>query len=50
MKMKEYRESERSEIFKVELVVKNMVHVSPGTHFMHMRIKQYQWVRDFFRG
>ena len=38
MKMNEYMESELSGIFKVRLVVKNMVLRSPGTHFMHFRV------------
>ena len=32
-------ESERSGIFRVKLVTKNIVRGSPGTHFMHMRVK-----------
>ena len=32
-------ESELSGIFRVKLVTKNMVRGSPGTQFMHMRVK-----------
>ena len=33
-------ESELSGIFPVKLVTKNVVRGSPGTQFMHMRVKQ----------
>ena len=33
-------ESELSGIFRVKLVTKNIVRGSPGTQFMHMRVKQ----------
>ena len=33
-------ESELSDIFRVKLVTKNIVRGSPGTQFMHMRVKQ----------
>ena len=33
-------ESEHSGIFRVELVTKNVVLGSLGTHFMHMRVKE----------
>ena len=33
-------ESELSSIFRVKLVTKNIVCGSPGTQFMHMRVKQ----------
>ena len=36
--MEEYMESELSGIFPVRLVTKNIVHGSPGTQFMHMRV------------
>ena len=39
IKMKEYIEPELSGIFRVKMVAKNMVLGSPGTHFMHMRVK-----------
>ena len=39
MKMEEYMKSEYSGIFRVKLVTKNIVLRSPGTHFMHMRVK-----------
>ena len=32
-------ESELSGIFRVKLVTKNIVRGSPGTQFMHMRVK-----------
>ena len=32
-------ESELSRIFRVKLVTKNIVRGSPGTQFMHMRVK-----------
>ena len=31
-------ESELSGIFRVKLVTKNIVHGSPGTQFMHIRV------------
>ena len=34
-------ESEHSDIFRVELVTKNLVLGFSGTHFMHMRVKRY---------
>ena len=37
--MEEYIESELSRIFRVKLVAKNIVLVSPETHFMHIRVK-----------
>ena len=39
MKMEEFMESEHSGIFRVELVTKNVVPGSSGTHFMRMGIK-----------
>ena len=39
IKMEEFMESEHSGIFRVELVTKNVVLGSSGTHFMHMRVK-----------
>ena len=39
IKMEEYVESELSGIFRVKLVTKNIVRGSPGTQFMHMRVK-----------
>ena len=39
IKMEEYMESELSGNFRVKLVTKNIVHGSPGTQFMHMRVK-----------
>ena len=36
--MEEFMESEHSGIFRVELVTKNVVLGSWGTHFMHMRV------------
>ena len=41
MKMAEYMKSELSGIFQGKLVMKSMLLVSPGTHFMHMRVKRY---------
>ena len=32
-------ESELSGVFGIKLVAKNIVLGSPGTHFMHMRVK-----------
>ena len=37
--MEEYMESELCGIFRVKLVTKNIVRGSPGTQFMHMRVK-----------
>ena len=37
--MKEYMESELSDIFLVKLVTKTLVRGSAGTQFMHMRVK-----------
>ena len=39
IKMEEYMESKLSGIFRVKLVTKNIVRGSPGTQFMHMRVK-----------
>ena len=39
IKMEEYMESELSGIFRVKLVTKNIERGSPGTQFMHMRVK-----------
>ena len=36
--MEEFMEYEHSGIFRVELVTKNVVLGSSGTHFMHMRV------------
>ena len=33
-------ESELSGIFRLKLVTKNIVRGSPGTQFMHMRVKE----------
>ena len=38
--MEEYMESERSGIFRVKLVTKNVVRGSPGTPFMLMRVNK----------
>ena len=38
--MEEYMESELSGIFRVKLVTKNIERGSPGTQFMHTRVKQ----------
>ena len=38
--MEESIESEHSGIFQVELVTKNIVLGSSGTHFMYMRVKR----------
>ena len=40
MKKKEYMDSELSGIFRANVVAKNIVLWSPGTHFMHMRVKK----------
>ena len=42
--MDEYMESELSGIFRVKLVTKYIVRGSPGTQFMHMRVKRYHWL------
>ena len=34
-------ESKLSGIFRVKLVTKNIVRGSPGTQFMHMRVKSF---------
>ena len=39
IKMEEYMESELSGILPVKLVTKNIVRGSPGTQFMHIRVK-----------
>ena len=39
IKMKEYMESERSEIFWAKMVARNILLGFSGTHFMHMRVK-----------
>ena len=39
MKMEEFMESEHSGIFRVELITKNVVLGSSGTHFTHVRVK-----------
>ena len=38
MKMEEFKESEHTGIFRVELVSKNVVPGSSRTHLMHMRV------------
>ena len=38
--MEEYMESELSGICRVKVVTKNIVRGSPGTQFMHMRVKE----------
>ena len=40
IKMEEYIESELSGIFRVKLVTKNIERGSPGTQFMHTRVKE----------
>ena len=40
MKMEEFMKSKHSGIFRVELVTKNVVPGSSGTHFMHMRVNE----------
>ena len=42
--MKERTELELSDIFRVKLVVKNIVFWSAWTHFMHMRINEKIYV------
>ena len=42
IKMEEYIESELSGIFRVKIVTKNIERGSPGTQFMHMRVKRTQ--------
>ena len=37
--------SELSGIFPVKLVTKNIVRGSPGTQFMHMRVKQVEIIK-----
>ena len=54
MKMEEFMESEHSGIFRVELVTKDVMPGSSGTHFMHMRVKlimknDVQKIRKYFR-
>ena len=39
--MEEFMESEHYGIFRAELVTKNVVPGSSGTHFMHMRFKDF---------
>ena len=45
IKMEEYMESELSGIFRVKLVTKNIARGSPGTQFMHMRVKELNFRR-----
>ena len=40
--------SELSGIFRVKLVTKNIVRESPGTQFMHMRVKRLRWTAFYF--
>ena len=40
IKIEEYMESELSGICRVKVVTKNIVRGSPGTQFMHMRVKE----------
>ena len=40
-------ESELSGIFRVKLVTKNIVRGSPGTQFMHMRVKRDSYTGAF---
>ena len=40
IKIEEYMESELSGIFQVKLVTKNVERESPGSQFMHMRVKR----------
>ena len=47
-------ESELSGIFRVKLVTKNIVRGSPGTQFMHMRVKDllyksFKYLNEEFR-
>ena len=39
-------ESELSDIFRVKLVTKNIVRGSPGTQFMHMRVKTPEYITN----
>ena len=41
IKLEELMESEHSGIFRVELVTKNVVFGASGTHFMHMKRKDF---------
>ena len=43
IKMEEYMESELSGIFPVKLATKNIERGSPGTQFMHVRVKKQSW-------
>ena len=54
IKLEEFMECEHSRIFRVELVTKNVVLGSSGTHFMHMSVKNtishdlsFNWENDF---
>ena len=40
IKIEEFMESKHSAVFRVELVTKNAVLESWGTHFMHMRVNR----------
>ena len=46
--MEEYMESELSGIFRVKLITKNIVSGSPGTQFMHMRVKKVKMLLPEF--
>ena len=42
-------ESELSGIFRVKLVTKNIERGSPGTQFMHMRVKGLSVIKNCIR-
>ena len=49
--MEEYMESELCGIFRVKLITKNIVRVSPGIQFMHMRVNESSaWTIDQIDG
>ena len=48
IKMEEFVEPELSDIFWPKKVAKNIVLGSPGTHFMHMRVKHVLRVTEMF--
>ena len=47
--MEEYIESELSGNIQVKLVGKNIVLVSPGTNFMHMRVMNFRYKLNEFQ-
>ena len=47
MNVEEFMKSEHSGIFRVELVTKNVMPASSGTHFMLMKVKYQIFFTEF---